>query len=879
MAAASVSWLAHETGQLSLGHSGFMAVGAYAMALAVNAGVPWLAAVLVAIAAAGLAGAAVSWLGGAARGPLFSLLTLGFGLAVPRIALLLGRWTGGSQGLSVEPATAWPGSDWQRLVAVAAVGAALVVAASSWQRGWLGASWRLQRDRPDVATSYGLSPRRLRTYALGLSAAATGGAGALLALLTGLVSPYDFGLAAAFQLVVAAAAGGLGSTAGAMLSAAVLTIVPFVASALAVGFEPEWIVVSQGLLLLAAVRGWPWLRGQWGQESRRSAQERAPWLRQRRAEAVAQAAAAAGTAEAAEAAEATDIAEAREAAAGRGAEQAAEAGVPAAGVGAREAAAGSRAWVNQAPGEALGAPSARWLAAAGVKGRPGQLDVRELSVSRGALKLKAASFSLTAAVITVLRGENGSGKSSLLAGLSGHVVTSGSRRVNGHELHLHPPSVVAKRGVARTWQGGGLAPGLTVGEHLALARLAEWKLSFAAVPGLSNLLWRRELRALADLGGPLEGLIARPAMSLSGGQAAFVQLLAAARRRPAVLLLDEPFAGMAASYRPWAESVIRTVAADGTAVLAVEHRHGWLEGAHEWRLHDGQLMPDRVTVIDADNAAGRAAADGCPSSARATEGGKAACVDATTDPAALQVCALRFGYGNGPDLSPPLNMLCPRGTVTGLSGPNGSGKSTLLHVLAGRLPARGGEVRVGGTIVNGVIARQRHGVVLVPQHGGVFPDLTVAEQLQLAEASARRRRGNGIEHVRSLLPPVAGWLDRPARQLSGGQQQIVALARAIAMYPAVLLLDEPTAGLDAAAQRLVANALKALQAGGAAIVVVEHNVGWLAELAADLYELTPAGLVRVDAACEASAVRPALAARTASAACQASTGRPPSSAG
>lgn len=794
IAAMSVTWLAGDAGLLSLGHSGFLAAGAYIFVLTVNAGAPWPVAMLVACLSTGLLGWAIGWMAGPARGALFSLLTLGFGLAVPRLALLLSPWTGGSRGLAVRALT-WPATDLARLAVAVAIAASLYVVAARWQRGWLGAAWRLQRDRPDVATTYGLSPPQLRRTAVALSAACTGVAGALLALQTQLVSPYDYGLATAFQLVVAAAAGRIGSLVGAFAAAAGLTVLPFAASTVISGLRPEWIVIGQGLLLVVAL----------------SVAGRLPGVGRGR-----------GTGRGVRAGRSADDPNGPSPVAVH-AEDASpplpdRAGLP-------------EGWVEKA-----GLPPG-WAEQAGVQGQPGELTVTGLATSRSGFRLGPVDFALSPGTVSVLRGGNGVGKSTLLAALSGHVPARGTRRLNGAEVTDSTPSAIARRGLVHQWQGIGLAPSLTVAEHLALAGLAHWPLWRAAVPGLTWRRWANELAAVAAWAGPTAGLAQQPVWSLSGGQAAFVQLLASARLRPAVLLLDEPFAGMGNMYRPWVAALLSKLQADGTAVLAVEHRSGWITGATEWRLAGGLLHTGAELPKAAGIDRGVTVRPWAPS--RVATG-------ASRVPL-LTIDNLRFGHGDGPELWPPVSLQLRPHTVIGLTGPNGSGKSTFLRVLAGQLPAWGGTVTGHGDVLpNGITERLQRGIVLVPQHNNVFADLTVAEQLQLAAAGGHRARGNaqaGLARVFELLPPLADWLHRRGGKLSGGERQLLALGRAVAMAPRVLLLDEPTAGLDRAGQRLVAEAIAALQADGAAMLVAEQNEPWLQEVAGELLTMTAAGLV------------------------------------
>ncbi len=139
------------------------------------------------------------------------------------------------------------------------------------------------------------------------------------------------------------------------------------------------------------------------------------------------------------------------------------------------------------------------------------------------------------------------------------------------------------------------------------------------------------------------------------------------------------------------------------------------------------------------------------------------------------------------------------GEIVGLIGPNGAGKSTLLHAIMGLVPARQGEIRLSGTPLLGLSPERvaRSGVALVPEGRRIFAGLTVEENLRLGLAARRSREGaeEDIEAVYELFPVVSEFRRRPAGVLSGGQQQQLAIGRALVARPDLLLLDEPSLGL------------------------------------------------------------------------------------
>lgn len=170
------------------------------------------------------------------------------------------------------------------------------------------------------------------------------------------------------------------------------------------------------------------------------------------------------------------------------------------------------------------------------------------------------------------------------------------------------------------------------------------------------------------------------------------------------------------------------------------------------------------------------------------------------------------------------------GEIVAVLGGNGSGKSSLLWAVAGLLPARAGRVVVDGRRVDGLVAERRAalGLGLLPQARRVFPTLTVGENLEVVELGVARRdlpsaRARGKEWL-DRFPDLAARIDQPAASLSGGQQQLLAIGRAMSVRPTVLLLDEPYAGLSPGAAAECAAAFAELAASGVALVLVEQNV-------------------------------------------------------
>jgi branched-chain amino acid transport system ATP-binding protein len=167
------------------------------------------------------------------------------------------------------------------------------------------------------------------------------------------------------------------------------------------------------------------------------------------------------------------------------------------------------------------------------------------------------------------------------------------------------------------------------------------------------------------------------------------------------------------------------------------------------------------------------------------------------------------------------------GEIVGLIGPNGAGKSTTLHAIMGLVPPRAGEVRLAGRSLRGAPPERvaRSGVALVPEGRRIFAELTVEENLRLGFAGRRSRDGaeDDVAAVYELFPVVGEFRRRSAGALSGGQQQQLAIARALVARPQLLLLDEPSLGLAPRIVDVVFDALAEIRRRGVTVLLVEQR--------------------------------------------------------
>jgi branched-chain amino acid transport system ATP-binding protein len=194
--------------------------------------------------------------------------------------------------------------------------------------------------------------------------------------------------------------------------------------------------------------------------------------------------------------------------------------------------------------------------------------------------------------------------------------------------------------------------------------------------------------------------------------------------------------------------------------------------------------------------------------------------------AALEIESLDVRYGGIPAVR-GLSLKLDEREIVGLIGPNGAGKSTTLHAIMGLVPAHAGRILLRGRPLAGRAPEDvaRSGIALVPEGRRIYASLTVEENLRLGLAA--RPTGDGVEAdlawVRELFPVVAEFAGRPAGALSGGQQQQLAIARALVARPDVLLLDEPSLGLAPQLVDTVFHALASIRERGVTVLLVEQR--------------------------------------------------------
>ena len=191
----------------------------------------------------------------------------------------------------------------------------------------------------------------------------------------------------------------------------------------------------------------------------------------------------------------------------------------------------------------------------------------------------------------------------------------------------------------------------------------------------------------------------------------------------------------------------------------------------------------------------------------------------------LRLENVRAGYGRVEVLH-GVDLELEPGRILGLLGRNGAGKTTTIRAVMGLVDNLRGSIRIDGTELAGVTAHRipGHGIAYVPQGRRLFPEMTVAENLRLGALAGRGESAERLDYLLDLFPALRDRMHTPARRLSGGQQQMVAMARALASGPRVLLLDEPTEGLQPSLVDRILEAVSELRAGGTTMLLVEQKV-------------------------------------------------------
>lgn len=778
------------TGQMSFGHVGFYAIGAYTVAILTSkAGLSfWLAWPLAALLGAACGGLlALPAL--RVKGPYLAMITIAFGFIVEHGIVEAGALTGGQNGIMGITGPVLGGlAQGERAMALLAIAAAgLALAVYAWlARGTWGAAMRAVRDAETASESIGLNPLVIKTVAFALSALCAAAAGAVFAPLSGFVTPHTFGFVQSILFVLVVMLGGAGSVAGPLIGAVIVGLLPELLS----GLE-EYRLLFFGVLLLLVL--WAAPDGVAGLLRRLRLQL---W--------------------------------------------------PSMSVGPHAAGAALSA--------SSGVPAEETTVLARRARQP--LAAHGLSMQFGGVRaVSSLHFEAPAAAVTSLIGPNGAGKSTALNMLSGfYRPTEGGFTLGGEALTGLDAMHIARRGVARSYQTSQLFGSLSVLDNVVLAMhrgLLGPLLGAARRCSSVSTARARQLLAWCGYTGPVDTLAA----DLPHVDRRLVEIARALAADPEALLLDEPAAGLSREDKERLGALLRRIADAGVTVLLVEHDMALVMG-----------ISDQVVVLDA----GVRLAVGTPTQVQADPAVQQAYLgesieagsgpravdhaDAGPRPEMLGVGALVAGYGAEPVLH-GIDLQVRQGEVVALLGANGAGKSTLMKALAGlHRPVQGGIHLEGQELKNfgaeQVVAR---GVVLVPEGRQVFPELSVLDNIRLGAFLQPQDREARVEEQLQRFPRLRERLHQRAGLLSGGEQQMLAIARALMSRPRILLLDEPSLGL---APKVIAElfaALDQLRREGMTLLLVDQMAGLALALADRAYVIEGGRIVAQGAAAQIAA--------------------------
>jgi branched-chain amino acid transport system ATP-binding protein len=763
------------TGQVSLGHVGFFAIGAYAVAILTTFhDVSFWLALPVAVALAGLVGVVLALPALRVAGPYLAMVTIAFGFIIENGAIEWRSLTGGANGIvNIPPPTIARHvfSLRETALCTVALAAVILLAFRRLDRSAWGRAMRAVRASEVASQCLGLNPVAVRIVAFALSALAAGLAGAFFAPLSGFVSPSGFTFSQSILYLLAVIVGGAGTTLGPLVGAAMVVLLPQLLAGLA-----EYQVLFFGAVLLIVL--WLAPEGIVGEIHRRF---------------------------------------------------------------------GAAAPADR-PHARVDVASYLTSAADGAT-----LSARGIGLSFGGVRaLAEVDFTAPAGKVTSLIGPNGAGKTTLLNLLSGlYHPRAGTIALREQILNGRAPHAIGRAGIARTFQTSQLFAGLSVLDNVRVGvrrnRLGSPIPLRPAGDGLERQL-AESLLVFVGYGDALE----RPAGDLAHIDKRLVEIARALATGPKVLLLDEPAAGLGADDKARLRALLRRLADLGIAVVLIEHDMSLV-----------MEVSDSVVVLDA----GRRIAAGAPAEVQNDPAVLKAYLGADeiapaprrapllVGGALLAARELHAGYDDVEVLR-GIGVEVRTGELVAVLGANGAGKTTMMRALSGLLRPNGGSIKLAEREISALPAHRiaRAGVVLVPEGRQVFPELSVVDNLLLgACARPAREASGGIERMLARFPLLRARRGQRAGLLSGGEQQMLALARGLMAGPRVLLLDEPSLGLAPAAIAALFADVARLRDEGITLLLVDQMAGLALALADRAYVIETGRMVRTGTAAEIAA--------------------------
>jgi len=437
--------------------------------------------------------------------------------------------------------------------------------------------------------------------------------------------------------------------------------------------------------------------------------------------------------------------------------------------------------------------------------------------------LRGITFDLQPAEVHALVGENGAGKSTFIRILTGaETADSGSLVVGGRAVHQLDPASARALGIAAIYQHPVLFPGLTVAENIALPldgshrfRRVDW-----------SARRRSAVQLLEQIGAGIDPR--RDVATLSMPERQLVEIAKAIGANARILIMDEPTASLTDREIDQLLGVIRRLRATGVGIIYISHK-----------LEEIFAVADRITVLrDGESIATRRRDEiDAGELVRLMIGRELAVVYPKRTVALGPVSLELRGVSNRVRGVRDISLAVRRGEILGVAGLVGSGRTELAETIFGLTPCDTGEIVVNGVqaAVHSPSDAIRLGIGYVPedrQQHGVIASMSIAANTTLGNLAAVSR--GGLIDRRAEQQAAASWVDQlrikatsvlaPVDSLSGGNQQKVALARWLSIAPAVLILDEPTQGVDIGAKAEIHEIMERLAESGVAIVMISSEL-------------------------------------------------------
>ena len=452
------------------------------------------------------------------------------------------------------------------------------------------------------------------------------------------------------------------------------------------------------------------------------------------------------------------------------------------------------------------------------------LELHAVAKSFGAVRaLKGVSFSLQPGEVHALLGENGAGKSTLIKVVTGaHQPDGGTIRIAGNEVAHLTPAKARSLGVACIYQQPALFPDLSVAENIAL-RLEQ-------TPALQRVRHdERNARAtelLHRIGAEIDPQTEVRELSMPEQQ--LVEIACALGSGARIVIMDEPTASLTQKEQHLLFAVVCDLRAYGVGVIYISHR-----------LEEIFALADRVTVLRDGETVGTNRVDDINETSliKMMVGREVSHLFPPAESAPGEVVLATRGLGCAAGGVHDITLEIRAGEVLGLAGLVGAGRTELARTLFGITPADAGEIKLGGRSITVRSARDAvgQGIAYLPEdrrRHGVILDLPIAANVTMAIHPAIFRGGwlrfgaeqnLTLDYIRDLAVKTAGP-DAPGGSLSGGNQQKIALARWLATKPRLLILDEPTQGVDVGAKSEIHKIIRRLAKDGLAVLMISSDL-------------------------------------------------------